>query len=361
MNLRDLMPGSGKLHPKDEVWKYKKYICKATCFDISAGSKIVVLNEADAHANDLYTSHRVVLRHKKAEAIAILDLSSDLVKKGEIGLFSEATDELGITDGADIEILHMQRPSSIEYIKKKLDGGILSREEMTAIMSELMQNRLSEPELASFITSVYIRGMNENEVVGLTQAVVDSGKTLALGRGPVCDKHCIGGVAGNRTTMITVPIIAAAGLYIPKTSSRSITSAAGTADTMETLCSVSIKLEEMRDIVKKSHGCVVWGGALQLASADDKLIKIRNPLSLDPRGVMLASIMAKKKSVGAEYVVIDIPIGKGVKIANRAEADVLAQEFISIGKRPGMKIKVLVTDGSEPSGMSSMFSIGKGP
>lgn len=350
VEIAHLIPGFGKLRPKDEVWKYKQYACAAKCFDISAGGKIIVLNEQEAHENDLYTGHRVVLRHRGREAIAILDLSVDLVGRGEIGLFSEVADELGAAEGAKVEIHHMQRPESIEYIKKKIDGKKLSKDEIRTIMNELMQNRLSDPELSSFITSVYIHGMSEDEVVGLTESVVATGKTLELGRRPVCDKHCIGGVAGNRTTMVVVPIIAAAGLYIPKTSSRSITSAAGTADTMEVLCPVSLELDEMRSIVQKSRGCVVWGGALQLASADDKLIKIRNPLSLDPRGVMLASILAKKKSVGAQYVAIDIPIGKGVKIEDKAEAAELAKEFVSIGKRLGMKIQVLVTDGNEPIG-----------
>jgi AMP phosphorylase len=265
-------------------------------------------------------------------------------------LFSEVADELGAEEGQRIEIKHMQRPASIEFIKKKMDGSALSSSETETIMRELMQNRLSEAELASYLTSIYIRGMSEDEVVGLTDAVVNTGETLRLGRSPICDKHCVGGVAGNRTTMVVVPIIAAAGIYIPKTSSRSITSAAGTADTMETLCSVSLPVDEMRSIVRKSHGCVVWGGALRLASADDKLIKIRNPLSLDPTGVMLASILAKKKSVGAEHVIIDIPIGRGAKIADKAEAKRLASEFISIGKRLGMKIEVLITDGTEPIG-----------
>ena len=336
--------------PKDKVWEYKKYSCKAKCFDITSGGKIVVLNEAEAHENDLYTSHRIILRSNGKEAIAIIDLSSDLVERGQIGMFAEISDELKISDGDPVHILHMQRPASIEFIKKKMDGSPLSEKEIETVMRELMQNRLSEAELASFITSVYIRGMSDDEVVGLTDAVVSTGETLNLGRSPVCDKHCVGGVAGNRTTMVVVPIIAAAGLYIPKTSSRSITSAAGTADTMETLCSVSLELEEMRNIVRKSHGCMVWGGALRLASADDKLIKIRNPLSLDPKGVMLASILAKKKSVGSQYVVIDIPIGKGAKIAEKPEAKKLAEDFINIGRRLGMKMEVLITDGSEPIG-----------
>jgi len=351
MKIGDIIASSaGKLKPKDEVWKYKKYLCRAKILDLTAGGKIVVLNEAEAHENDLYASHRVVLTCGSKQEVAIIDLSHDLVERGEIMLFSEVLSEFDVKEGDTIEIMHMQRPASIEYIKKKMDGKELLEPEMNTIMQELMQNRLSEAELSSFITSMYIHGMSADEVVGLTNSVVASGQTLKLDRSPVCDKHCVGGVAGNRTTMVVVPIIAAAGLYIPKTSSRSITSAAGTADTMETLCSVSLPLDEMREVVQKSKGCVVWGGALKLASADDKLIKIRNPLSLDPEGVMLASILAKKKSVGAEYVVIDIPIGKGVKIANQADAKKLADQFISIGKRLNMKIEVLVTDGSEPIG-----------
>lgn len=337
-------------HEKDEEWKHRHYMCRAKCFDITSGAKIAVLNEREAHENDLYASHRVLLKSGNKEAIAIIDISSDLVGRGEVGLFSEVATELGADDGAQIEVIHLKRPASIEYIKKKMDGKSLSRQEIDAIMRELMENQLSEAELASFITSVYIRGMSDDEVVGLTNSVVATGQLLNLGRHPICDKHCIGGVAGNRTTMVIVPIIAAAGLYIPKTSSRSITSAAGTADTMETLCNVSLEVDEMRAIVQKSHGCVVWGGALKLASADDKLIKIRNPLSLDPRGVMLASILAKKKSVGAECVIIDIPIGRGAKVPDAKAANTLARDFLNIGKRLGMKVEVLITDGGDPIG-----------
>jgi len=335
---------------KDKVWQLKKYVCRAKCIDITAGGKIIVLNEQEAHENDIYTSYRVMLKCGKKESIAIVDLSSDLAERGEIALFSEAAEELGVFDGSQVEIVQMSRPASIDYIRHKMDGRELSPAEIQTVMRELMENRLSEAELASFITSIYIRGMSDNEIVGLTNAVVSTGQTLNLGRSPICDKHCVGGVAGNRTTMVVVPIIAAAGLYIPKTSSRSITSAAGTADTMETICDVSLPIDEMRHIVQKAHGCIVWGGALRLASADDKLIKIRNPLSLDPKGVMLASILAKKKSVGAQHVLIDIPVGRGAKVPYKEEAKPLAQDFINIGKRLGMKVQVLITDGSEPIG-----------
>ncbi|HID73115.1 TPA: thymidine phosphorylase, partial [Candidatus Micrarchaeota archaeon] len=164
------------------------------------------------------------------------------------------------------------------------------------------------------------------------------------------DKHCIGGVAGNRTTMVVVPIIAAAGLYIPKTSSRSITSAAGTADTMEVLANVTFNLEEMKEIVLKTNGAMVWGGGMNLAPVDDKLIRIRHPLSLDPKGMLLASILGKKKSVGAQHVVIDIPIGRGVKVPYMEKGEELGKDFIEIGRSLGMDVEVLITDGAEPIG-----------
>ena len=117
---------AGQLSAKDEVWKYKKYSCRAKCYDLTAGGKIVVLNETEAHENDLYTGHRVILHRAGKQSIATLDVSSDLVGRGEVGLFAEVSVDLGASDGDEVEILHMQRPASIEFIKKKKDGRALS-------------------------------------------------------------------------------------------------------------------------------------------------------------------------------------------------------------------------------------------
>ncbi len=327
-----------------------KLVLRARCFDVVTEKKIVVLNERDAVNNDIYAGHRIILTLGERQMVAIADLSNRLVAAGEIGLFSEVAAEIGVRDGEEIEVKQTERPASIESIKKKMDGKTLSEGEIGTIIHELMENKLSEAELAAFLTSIYIRGVTDDEVVSLTNAIVASGDTLKLGKHPILDKHCIGGVAGNRTTMIMVPIIAAAGLYIPKTSSRSITSAAGTADTMEVLAPVNLGLNEIREIVLKTKGCMAWGGSVNLAAADDKLIRIRHPLSLDPKGLLLASILAKKKSVGADYCVIDIPIGRGAKITDPKEANTLAKDFIGIGRKLGIGIEVLVTDGSDPVG-----------
>ena len=339
-----------KREKKRELWEKKKYICQVKLIDIRTGRNVVVLNEEDAEGNDVHNGYRVVLKHLDHELVSIVDLSSEMVRKGEIGLFRDVADKLGVKDGDLLHINHMERPASLDFIRAKLDGESLTHKQIDTIIHDLMKNRLAEPELAALISAIYIRGIGEDETVALTRAIVDSGDTLDLGAGPVADKHCIGGVAGNRTTMVIVPLIAAAGIYIPKSSSRSITSAAGTADTMEVLADVNFNIHELKEIVLKCKGAMVWGGGMNLAAADDKLIKIRNPMSLDPKGVLLASILAKKSAVGAKYVVIDIPIGRGAKILDMPKAEALGADFIKIGSKLGMTIESLITDGSEPVG-----------
>jgi len=170
------------------------------------------------------------------------------------------------------------------------------------------------------------------------------------GTAPICIHNCVGGVPGNRTTMIIVPILTAAGFTIAKTSTRSITSPSGTADTMEVLAPVSHSLEKIKKIIKKTKGCIIWGGTLDLAAADDKLIKLERPLSLDPEGILLASILAKKLAVNSTHILIDIPYGKGAKIETKKEAKRLKRKFTHLGKLLGMQTKAIITDGSQPIG-----------
>ena len=335
---------------KVDVWKIKKYVCKVQPIDIYAGKNIIVLNEDEAKEHDIYSGYRTEIRVGNKSLIAIVDVSNDLVKGGYIGVYSDVMNEMKINAGQKIEIVHMDRPKSISYIKKKLDKGSLNESEVRTIVDDIMDDRLSEVSAAAWVTAAYINGFTDDEVISLTKATVESGDRLELGRGLVLDKHCIGGVAGNRTTMVLVPIIAAAGAYIPKTSSRSITSASGTADTMEVLSDVTFDIEEVKKMVLKAKGVIVWGGGMELAPVDDKLIRIRHPLSLDPEGMLLASILGKKKSVDAKYVLIDIPVGRGVKVPYVERGNELAKHFIRIGQRLDMKVEALITDGAEPIG-----------
>lgn len=321
--------------------------------DIATGGIIVaILNWQDAKKFDLHHGDRIFIKKGKKKTVAVLDIaqSNKAVPQGKVGLFEETLIRLGAKENDIIDFGLEERPKSLTYIKKKLDGIELSDKELNEIINDVVQGNLNEIEITYFVAGSYTKGLSLKESISLTKAIVSHGDTLKIGKKPILDKHCTGGVPGNRTTMIVVPIIAAAGLNIPKTSSRSITSPAGTADTMEVLCDVCIPVKEMKNIIKKAKGCMVWGGAMNLAAADDKMIKVRHPLSLDPEGMLLASILAKKHAVNSSHVLIDIPLGIDTKIKTKKQAMHLKRKFLEIGKKLGMKIKVTITNGNEPIG-----------
>lgn len=313
---------------------------------------VAALHARDAQKMDLHTEDRIIIRKGSKSAIAIVDIAqgSKAVSEGHIGLFEETLKALKARTGSNVEISLIDKPKSIQFIKKKLNGKELSYAELSEIIKDVVQSRLSDIELAYFVAACFCNKLSLAETKSLTRAIVDRGQQLKPLGYPTLDKHSIGGVPGNRTTMVVVPIVCAAGFFMPKTSSRSISSPAGTADTVEVLANVSFSVKQMRSIVKKHNGCMIWGGAINLASADDKLIKVRHALSLDPEGMLLASILAKKHSVSATHVLVDIPIGKGAKVSNRADAVKLKRKFESVAKAMGMHLHTIITDGSQPIG-----------
>jgi len=321
--------------------------------DIATGSILVaILNEKDAQELDIHAKDRIKIKKGKKVETVVVDVaeSKKAVPPGCIGVFKEVIDSLKLRKGEYVEIIPARRPLSIGYIRKKLDGKRLNKEEINQIVWDIAHNKLNEIELTYFVAACYANTLTTDETTMLTEAMVYQGNILKLKKYPIIDKHCIGGVAGNRTTMIIVPIVAAAGLAIPKTSSRSITSPAGTADTMEVLADVSMPLKKIKKIVEKINGCIVWGGAIKLAPVDDKIIKVEYPLSIDAESQLLASIMAKKLSVSSTHILIDIPVGKGAKIESKDRAFVLKKDFKKLGKRLKKKVKVIITDGSAPIG-----------
>ncbi|HLG23921.1 MAG TPA: AMP phosphorylase [Candidatus Nanoarchaeia archaeon] len=326
---------------------------KVIDLDISSGGPLVaIMNKKDAELFGLSVMDRIKITKNGNVETVVLDIaeSQKTIPRGCVGVFEEVIKSIRLKEGDIVSIKPARKPLSLEFIKKKLDGHKLSEEEITQIVWDIVHNKLSAIELTYFVAACYTNVMSTDETIMLTKAMVKTGEVLKLNKYPIIDKHCIGGIPGNRTSMIVVPIIAAAGFYIPKTSSRSITSPAGTADTMEVLTNVSIPINKMKSIVLKTKGCIVWGGALNLAPADDKIIAVEKPLEIDAESQLLASIMAKKHSVSSTHILIDIPIGKTAKIKNRKEALKLKSQFEKIGKKLGKKIKVIITDGSEPIG-----------
>ncbi len=321
--------------------------------DISTGSvPVVLLNKKDALKLDLHKEDRICVKRNEKETTAIVDVAEKqkTVPEGRIGFFEEVIKKLNAKNN-DIVSVHIgEKPISVQYIKEKLDGLTLSSEKIEQIVKDIVADRLSDIELSYFVSACYTNSLNIEETKNLTLAMVNSGEILKLKKKIIVDKHCSGGVPGNRTTMVIVPIICAAGLTMPKTSSRSITSPAGTADTMEVLADVSFGIKKMKKIVEKTNGCIVWGGALNLAPADDKIIRVEHPLQVDAEAQLLASIMAKKKSVSATHILIDIPYGKNSKISTINVAFRLKKRFEMIARKVNVKVKVILTDGTKPIG-----------
>lgn len=238
---------------------------------------------------------------------------------------------------------------ALAAIQKKLVGKTLNYDEIFSIMDEISHKHLGQVLTTYFAASGYSKGFTDQELYFLTKAMVETGEHLEFG-GIVADKHSIGGVPGTRTTMIVIPIVAAAGFKIPKSSSRAITTPGGTADDMEVLSPVTFSKEKIYEIVKKTNACIVWGGSFKIAPADDILIKVEAPLLFESYDKILVSIMAKKIAFGSNHVVIDLPWGKTVKVHKLSDAKILAKKFENLAKRFDVKIKVLIHKTEEPAG-----------
>ncbi len=255
----------------------------------------------------------------------------------------------GLGIDKSVSISPARAPESVRYIFKKIQGKPLSQQEINMIVNDVDSRALSEAAIAYFVTAVAKNGLSLKETYYLTKAMASSGEKLKLGSGIIADKHCVGGIPGNRTTPIVVSICAAAGVVMPKTSSRAITSAAGTADVMEVLTNVTLPPDKIKYIVRKTGACLVLGGSLGLAPADDLLIRIERQINMDPTEQIVASILSKKIAAGSTHVLIDIPIGNGAKVSLK-EGKVLEKLFKSISSKFNIKVEVVLTDGTKPIG-----------
>jgi thymidine phosphorylase len=294
---------------------------------------------------------RVELRRNSKLLLATLLLTDDdgLVGPEEIGLAEPACRRFGEPVGALVTVTPAAPPASLDAVRAKIDGAILSATEIGRIVDDISHYRYSDMEIAAFLIGC-ASFTTTDELLALAQAMAQAGTQLRWDRPIVVDKHCIGGIPGNRTSMIVVPIVAAHGLTIPKTSSRAITSPAGTADTMEVLARVDLNVDAMKEVVASCHGCLIWGGHVNLSPADDILISVERPLSLDAPEQMVASIMSKKLAAGSTHLLIDLPVGPTAKLANGYEAMRLRKLFELVGDRFGIAVEVITTDGRQPIG-----------
>ncbi|NOT24727.1 MAG: thymidine phosphorylase family protein [Acidobacteria bacterium] len=308
--------------------------------------------DCDVCRSEGFSAHsRVMITTERASIIATLNVVRDgFVLPTEAGL-SEAAWQLLDAESGQLAFLSHPRPvESVGAVRAKIFGHAFRDDDLLQILQDMGAGRYTDIELSAFLTACAAAGMNLDEVVGLTRSMVQVGQRLTWDHRIVADKHCVGGLPGNRTTPIVVSILAAAGVCIPKTSSRAITSPAGTADTMETLTKVDLDLTAMRRVVEREGGCIVWGGAIQLSPVDDLLIRVERALDIDSDAQLVASVLSKKVAAGSTHVVIDIPVGPTAKVRTPEAAHVLARLLQRVGQDVGLVVRPIVTDGSQPIG-----------
>lgn len=238
---------------------------------------------------------------------------------------------------------------ALSAIQKKLVGKTLNYEEIYAIMNQIAHEKLGDVLTTYFAASGYSKGFSDQELYFLTKAMVETGEKLSF-PGIVADKHSIGGTPGTRVTMILVPIIASAGFTIPKSSSRAITTPAGTADCMEVIAKVTFTKSQIEKIVAKTKGCIVWGGSFKIAPADDVLIDVEEPLAFESFDKVLVSVMAKKVAFGSTNVVIDLPYGKTVKVHSKEDCEILEKKFKYLAKKFDVKLETYIHRVDQPVG-----------
>lgn len=321
---------------------------------IDTHEEAVIYMRKDCHicrAEGFLAQARVRISAGNRFIIATLNTITDsLLGEGEASLSESAWERLGVTEGDLVAVDHPKTVDSLSLVRAKIYGHRLEDTEFSAIMGDIVAGRYSDIELSSFITACSARGLSRDETIGLTRAMFKAGDQLDWGSTPVVDKHCVGGLPGNRTTPIIVAIVAACGLVMPKTSSRAITSPAGTADTMETLAPVALNLTDMRRVVEQEGGCIAWGGAVGLSPADDLLIRVERALDIDSEGQLVASVLSKKAAAGATHLVLDIPMGPTAKVRNRADATSLDTSLIATARALNIHARTIHTDGNQPVG-----------
>jgi len=315
----------------------------------------VIYMRKDCHvcrSEGFYAHSRVRISTEHNSIIATVNVVTDnVLSHQEAGLSESAWKLLAAKEGERAYFRHAKPADSMGSVRGKVYGTPFTDSTAQHIIHDIIRGAYSDIQLAAFVTSCAGSRLNIQEIISLTNAMVNAGTKLDWGAEQVMDKHCVGGLPGNRTTPIVVAIVTAAGLIMPKTSSRAITSPAGTADTMETLAPVVLSIPQMRKVVEQEGGCIAWGGSASLSPADDILIRVERALDLDSEGQLVASVISKKVAAGSTHALIDLPVGITAKVRSQTYAQKLAKQLELAGEALGLKINTLFTDGQQPVGM----------
>lgn len=242
---------------------------------------------------------------------------------------------------------------TVDIIRKKRDGGELSREEISYLVQGYTQGEIPDYQIAAFLMAVFFRGLTPEETGVLTREMIESGGTIDLSGidGPFVDKHSTGGV-GDKVSLILAPIAAACDIRVPMMSGRSLGHTGGTLDKLESIPGYRIARdeEEFRRILR-AVGYAMTGQSDRIAPADRLLYALRDVTStVESVPLITGSILSKKFAEGAEALVFDVKCGSGAFMKTRDEAETLARSLVRTGKALGRQVVACITRMDEPLG-----------
>lgn len=345
-----------------------KYGIPAACADVLAAGRHVIANvsravigEAIARyspvvvleitASPAILAERLASRGRETEDDVRARLAREAARIPEDAvtttILNDGTPEDGIA--AFVEALKGRAAVSAMHLARKTGGGALDRAGYRAVIGDIVAGRYTDQQVADFLVAVD-ETLTRDETIDLARVRAEYAAPLSWDADMVVDKHSMGGIPGSRITMVVIPIAAAHGMTIPKTSSRAITSPAGTADAMEVLARVDLDADDVRRVVRETGGCVAWNGRLSHSRVDEVMNAITRPLRLNSLKWSVSSILSKKLAAGATHCVIDIPLGPTAKVRTGDDAHELRDLFRHVGAALGLILDVRITDGTAPIG-----------
>lgn len=311
---------------------------------------IVLLNPQQAMAYGITVNSKAEIIRMNWETLT-LDVSfSSNVTVWTIVIPDDVAKKYGIKNLEMVWVALTEWASmTIAAIRKKMRWEKISYNEIYSIIKDISENKLDDTLMTYYVASSFFYPTTDEETYLTAKAMAECGVMFKYPKWEIiADKHCIGGVPWNETTMAIIPIIASLwGIKIPKNFSKSITSPAATGECVNVLMDINFNKEWIENLVKKLNCCLVRWGWLDLAPADDKLIKVQYPLSMQSKAKVVSSIMAKKYAMWVTHSLIDIPVGPTAKVTSMIEAKDWKKRFEYVWKKLWMKVSVQITDAKE--------------
>lgn len=308
---------------------------------------VAILNDEQARQFWITSNDKISLIRKGEEYVVDVALSSH-VNPWEIGATNELLNVYPIQEWDRVLISFVKNnPLSIQAIRKKLLWKKINKEEIEAIVEDIQNNKLSDLALAYYTATSFFYKADIDELVYTTKATAYTWDMYRF-PGIVASKYCIGWVSWNETTMIVVPLLASLGITVPKTFSRSITSPAATGECVDVLMQSELKKADIIRLVEEHGCCLAWNGNLNLAPANDRIIRVSAPIGIEPYARMISSIMAKNYAMWVSHCLIDIPVWPTAKVTNKKDAKKMAKRFKTIGNALGIKTEATITKAEQP-------------